>query len=82
MASGSRTKAPTKWATARKRARRPSPPHRLEAPNPPWTPRAVAEWDGGEKREVALSTETCVWYTSGFHPVVMRWVWVRDPHGG
>jgi hypothetical protein len=64
-----------------KGARRPSPHQRLEDPNTPWTTRAVAPWYGGETRAVETYTETCVWYTSGFHPVLMRWVLVRDPQG-
>ena len=64
-----------------KGARRPSPQQRLEDPNTPWMKIAVAPWYGGETREVETYTETCVWYTSGFHPVLMRWVLVRDPQG-
>ena len=41
----------------------------------------VAQWYGGETREVEIYTETCVWYKSGFPPVLMRWVLVRDPQG-
>jgi len=62
-----------------KGARRPSPQQRLEDPNTPWTKIAVAPWYGGETREVETYTETCVWYKSGFQPVLMRWVLVRDP---
>jgi hypothetical protein len=64
-----------------KGARRPSPQQRLEDPNTPWTPMAVEHWYGGEKREVEIYTETCVWYKSGFPPVGIRWVLVRDPQG-
>jgi DDE superfamily endonuclease len=64
-----------------KGARRPSPQQRLEDPNTPWTTMTVAHWYGGETRDVEIYTETCVWYKSGFHPVLMRWVLVRDPQG-
>lgn len=64
-----------------KGARRPSPQQRLEDPKTPWTKLVVAPWYGGERREVEIYTETCVWYKSGFHPVVIRWVLVRDPQG-
>jgi hypothetical protein len=64
-----------------KGARRPSPQQRLEDPKTPWTTIAVTHWYGGETREVEIYTETCVWYKSGFHPVLMRWVLVRDPQG-
>lgn len=64
-----------------KGARRPSPQQRLDDPNTPWTKIEVEHWYGGEKREVEVYTETCVWYKSGFQPVWMRWVLVRDPQG-
>ena len=64
-----------------KGARWPSPQQRLDDPTTPWTPMAVEHWYGGHRREVDIYTETGVWYTSGFYPVVMRWVLVRDPQG-
>jgi DDE superfamily endonuclease len=64
-----------------KGARRPSPPQRLEDPNTPWPKLAVEPWYGGVKRDVEVYTETCVWDKSGFQPVSMRWVLVRDPQG-
>src|SRR5918999_80551 len=64
-----------------KGARRPSPKQRLDDPNTPWTSLEVERWYGSEKREVEIYTETCVWYKSGFQPVLMRWVLVRDPRG-
>jgi hypothetical protein len=64
-----------------KGARRPSPHQRLEDPTTPWPTMEVEHWYGGETRAVECYTETCVWYKSGFQPVVMRWVLVRDPHG-
>ena len=64
-----------------KGARRPSPQQRLEDPNTPWTKLAVEPWYGGVKRDVEVYTETCVWYKSGFQPVSIRWVLVRDPQG-
>jgi DDE superfamily endonuclease len=64
-----------------KGARRPSPKQRLDDSTTPWTALEVENWYGGEKREVELYTETCVWYKSGFQPVLIRWVLVRDPQG-
>jgi hypothetical protein len=64
-----------------KGARRPSPQQRLGDPHTPWTPMAVEHWYGDEKREAEIYTETCVWYKSGFQPVLIRWVLVRDPQG-
>jgi hypothetical protein len=64
-----------------KGTRRPSPQQRLDDPNTPWTKLTLEPWYGGKKRDVEIYTETCVWYTSGFHPVLIRWVLVRDPQG-
>jgi DDE superfamily endonuclease len=64
-----------------KGARRPSPQQRLDDPNTPWTKIEVEHWYGGDKREVEIYTETCVWYKSGLHPVLIRWVLVRDLQG-
>jgi hypothetical protein len=64
-----------------KGARRPSPQQRLEDPQTPWSKIEVEHWYGGEKREVEVYTETCVWYKRGFTPVPIRWVLVRDPQG-
>jgi hypothetical protein len=64
-----------------KGARRPSPQQRLADPTTPWTTREVEHWYGGETRAVECYTETCVWDKSGFEPVVIRWVLVRDPQG-
>ena len=55
-----------------KGARRLSPQQRLDDPNTPWTTLEVEHWYGGKKREVELYTETCVWYKSGFQPVLIR----------
>jgi hypothetical protein len=64
-----------------KGARRPAPQQRLVDPPTPWPTLEVEQWYGGATREVEIYTETCVWYTSGFHPGLMRWVLGRDPHG-
>ena len=64
-----------------KGARRPSPQQRLNDPRTEWTKIEVEHWYGGEKREVETYTETCMWYKSGFQPVLIRWVLVRDPQG-
>ncbi len=64
-----------------KGTRRPSPQQRLEEPKTPWAKMTVASWYGGETRAIELHTEACMWYKSGFHPVLMRWVLVRDPQG-
>jgi hypothetical protein len=64
-----------------KGARRPSPQQRLQDRHTKWTKVEVKPWYGGDKREVEIYTESCVWYKSGFAPVPIRWVLVRDPEG-
>jgi hypothetical protein len=64
-----------------KGARRPSPQQRLADPKTRWQQLEVEPWYGGGKREVEIYTETCVWYKSGFQPVLLRWVLVRDLQG-
>lgn len=38
-------------------------------------------WDGGKRKRVRLLSGQCLWHTSGFAPVPIRWVWVVDPTG-
>ena len=64
-----------------KGARRPSPQQRLASPKTRWKKLEVEQWYGGGKRAVEIYTETCVWYKSGYAPVLIRWVLVRDPEG-
>jgi hypothetical protein len=64
-----------------KGTRRLSPQQRLDEADTPWTKIEVEHWYGGDQREVEIYTETCVWYKSGFRPVLIRWVLVRDPQG-
>jgi hypothetical protein len=64
-----------------KGARRPSPQQRLEDEQTAWRKVAVEPWYRGEKRDLEIYTESCVWYKSGFAPVEIRWVLVRDPEG-
>jgi hypothetical protein len=61
-----------------KGARRPSPQQRLEDSHTKWTKLSVDPWYGGQKREVEIYTESCLWYKSGFSPVPIGWVLVRD----
>jgi hypothetical protein len=45
----------------------------------PWTALIVEQWYGGGPREVAVATDTAVWYHAGKPPVAIRWVLIRDP---
>jgi len=38
-------------------------------------------WYGGKQREIEIVTGTALWYTSGYDPLPIRWVLVRDPSG-
>ncbi len=38
-------------------------------------------WYGGTCKTLELATGTALWYSTGFKPLPLRWVLVRDPHG-
>src|SRR5207253_48618 len=38
-------------------------------------------WYGGKRKKVKLFSRTALWYTSGYKPVEIRFVTVRDPEG-
>jgi hypothetical protein len=38
-------------------------------------------WYGGKRKRVRLLSGQCLWHTSGFAPVPIRWVLVVDPTG-
>ena len=38
-----------------------------------------ADWYGGGQRQLELVTGTALWYSTGFAPLAIRWVIVRDP---
>ncbi len=38
-------------------------------------------WYGGTRRTFDLATGTALWYSTGFAPLYIRWVLVRDPRG-
>ena len=46
-----------------------------------WTPLAVSNWYGEQDRPVEILTQTAIWYSTGFPPVPIRWVLIRDPRG-
>ena len=45
----------------------------------PWRKLTVDEWYGEGPREVAVTTDTAVWYHAGQPPVAIRWGLMRDP---
>jgi len=44
-----------------------------------WSKLTIDDWYGKGPREVAVATDTAVWYHTGKPPVTIRWVLIRDP---
>jgi DDE superfamily endonuclease len=75
-------RAPRQNGRPRKKgARRPTLQHVLTDPQTQWPPVTVPHWHGGGEREVAICTDTAVWYHPGLPPVAIRWVLIRDLQG-
>ncbi len=53
---------------------------RLADPATVWQPLTIA-WYQGERRTLAITTGTALWYTPGQDPLPVRWMLVRDPLG-
>jgi hypothetical protein len=70
----------TKGRPRRKGARRPTLEAVLMDERTQWTTLIVDQWYGEGPREVAVTTDTAVWYHTGKPPVAIRWVLIRDPH--
>ena len=45
----------------------------------PWSQLSIEPWYSDGPREVAVATDTAVWYHAGKPPVPVRWVLIRDP---
>jgi len=41
----------------------------------------IGHWYGERERQVEVVSETALWYSTGFPPVPIRWVLIRDPDG-
>jgi hypothetical protein len=73
----------TKAATGRPRIVGQRLPHLsavLTDPHTGWDQVTIA-WYGGTSRTFDLATGTALWYSTGFVPLCIRWVLVRDPRG-
>jgi hypothetical protein len=46
-----------------------------------WEHLPIARWYGERERPVAVRAQTAVWYSTGFPPVPIRGVLIRDPRG-
>jgi hypothetical protein len=61
----------------KKGLRQPSLQARLDDPDTEWQ-RLTLNWYGGKVKTVEIVSGTNLWYTSGFDPLPIRWVLVRD----
>lgn len=61
--------------------RLPNLTHYLQDVEAVWTELTVPHWYGEHDRPVEVLSQTAVWYSTGFPPVPLRWVLVRDPRG-
>lgn len=64
----------------KKGRRQPSLHSRLTSPATVWEIHEVA-WYGGRQRVLHIATGVALWYRSGFDPLPMRWILVRDDLG-
>jgi DDE superfamily endonuclease len=46
-----------------------------------WASLVISRWYGEADRPVEVLSQTAVWYSTGFPPVPIRWVLIRDPRG-
>jgi hypothetical protein len=46
-----------------------------------WTSVMLARWYGDRERRIEYVSQTALWYHTGFAPVPIRWVLIRDPLG-
>lgn len=52
----------------------------LSNPQTQWEMLTV-DWYGGSKCQLAITTGTALWYSTGTQPLPIRWVLTRDPQG-
>ena len=52
-----------------------------DAPATQWRPLSIHHWYGERERPVEIVSDTAMWYSTGFPPVPIRWVLIRDPDG-
>jgi len=61
--------------------RLPNLTHHLQDAEAVWTALMVSHWYGERDRPVEVLSQTAMWYSTGFPPVPIRWVLIRDPQG-
>jgi DDE superfamily endonuclease len=54
---------------------------RRDDPTAAWRTLSIPRWYGERDRPVEVLSQTAVWYSTGFPPVPIRWVLIRDPRG-
>jgi hypothetical protein len=59
--------------------RLPNLTHHVQDMHARWTPLVVSRWYGEDDRPVEALSQTAMWYSTGFPPVPIRWVLIRDP---
>ncbi len=50
-------------------------------PSTAWSELRIPRWYGERDRPLAMLSQTAIWYSTGFPPVPIRWVLIRDPRG-
>lgn len=50
-------------------------------PSTAWNNLRLPRWYGERDRPIEVLSQTAVWYSTGFPPVPIRWVLIRDPRG-
>lgn len=71
--------AGTNGRPRKKGVRLPTLEQRVHDPKTTWQKINVERWYNQSNRIVELCSHTAVWYHTGFEPVPIRWVLVRDP---
>jgi DDE superfamily endonuclease len=61
--------------------RLPNLTHHVQDLHAVWAPLVVSRWYGEYDRHVAVLSQIAIWYSTGFPPVPIRWVLIRDPRG-
>jgi hypothetical protein len=61
--------------------RLPTPDQVRAHPATVWTSVTLARWYGDRDRHIEYVSQTALWYHTGFVPVPIRWVLIRDPLG-
>jgi DDE superfamily endonuclease len=53
----------------------------IQDPQAVWTRLTIPHWYSEPNRPVEVRSQTAMWYSTGFAPVPIRWVLIRDPRG-